>query len=44
MQNEVNELRGAIEMQNYQLEKVLERQRELYLEMDQRIQQSRLSL
>ena len=37
MQNEVNELRGAIEMQNYQLEKVLERQRELYLEMDQRI-------
>jgi tol-pal system protein YbgF len=37
MQNEVNELRGAIEMQNYQLEKVLERQRELYLEMDKRI-------
>jgi tol-pal system protein YbgF len=38
MQNEVNELRGAIEMQNYQLEKVLERQRELYLEIDKRIE------
>ncbi|GAC19844.1 tol-pal system protein YbgF [Paraglaciecola arctica] len=37
MQNEVNELRGAIEVQNYQLEKVLERQRELYLEIDKRI-------
>jgi tol-pal system protein YbgF len=38
MQNEVNELRGAIEVQNYQLEKILERQRELYLEMDKRIE------
>lgn len=38
MQNEVNELRGAIEMQNYQLEKILERQRELYLEIDKRIE------
>jgi tol-pal system protein YbgF len=38
MQTEVNELRGAIEMQNYQLEKVLERQRELYLEIDKRIE------
>ena len=37
MQNEVNELRGSIEMQNYQLEKILERQRELYLEIDKRI-------
>jgi tol-pal system protein YbgF len=37
MQNEVNELRGAIEVQNYQLEKILERQRELYLEIDKRI-------
>lgn len=37
MQSEVNELRGAIEMQNYQLEKILERQRELYLEIDKRI-------
>jgi tol-pal system protein YbgF len=36
MQNEVSELRGAIEMQNYQLEKILERQRELYLEIDKR--------
>ena len=38
MQNEVNELRGSIEMQNYQLEKILERQRELYLEIDKRIE------
>ena len=38
MQNEVNELRGAIEVQNYQLEKILERQRELYLEIDKRIE------
>ncbi|WP_299073827.1 tol-pal system protein YbgF [uncultured Paraglaciecola sp.] len=37
MQNEVNELRGAIEVQNYQLEKILQRQRELYLEIDKRI-------
>ncbi|MFT7412059.1 MAG: tol-pal system protein YbgF [Paraglaciecola sp.] len=38
MQNEVNELRGAIEVQNFQLEKILERQRELYLEIDKRIE------
>jgi tol-pal system protein YbgF len=38
MQNEVNELRGAIEVQNHQLEKILERQRELYLEIDTRIE------
>jgi tol-pal system protein YbgF len=38
MQNEVNELRGAMEVQNYQLEKILERQRELYLEIDKRIE------
>jgi tol-pal system protein YbgF len=38
MQNEVNELRGSIEVQNHQLEKILERQRELYLEIDKRIQ------
>jgi tol-pal system protein YbgF len=38
MQNEVNQLRGAIEVQNYQLEKILERQRELYLEIDKRIE------
>jgi tol-pal system protein YbgF len=38
MQNEVTELRGAIELQNYQLEKILERQRELYLEIDKRMQ------
>lgn len=37
MQYEVNELRGSIEVQNYQLEKILERQRELYLEIDKRI-------
>jgi tol-pal system protein YbgF len=38
MESEVNELRGAIEVQNYQLEKILERQRELYLEIDKRIE------
>ncbi len=38
LQNDVNELRGAIEVQNYQLEKILERQRELYLEIDKRIE------
>lgn len=38
LQNEVNELRGSIETHNYQLEKILERQRELYLEIDKRIE------
>lgn len=38
LQNEVNELRGDIETHNYQLEKILERQRELYLEIDKRIE------
>jgi tol-pal system protein YbgF len=38
MQSEVSELRGAIEVQNYQLEKILERQRELYLEIDKRLE------
>ena len=39
MQNEVNELRGTLETHNHQLEKILERQRELYLEIDKRIEQ-----
>ena len=38
MQDEVNELRGAIETHNYQLEEILQRQRELYLEIDKRIE------
>ncbi|MFT5839623.1 MAG: tol-pal system protein YbgF [Flavobacteriales bacterium] len=42
MQNEVNELRGAIEVQNFQLEKILDRQRELYLEIDKRIEAVKL--
>lgn len=37
LQNDVNELRGSIEKHNYQLERILERQRELYLEIDKRI-------
>lgn len=37
LQNEVNELRGSVEEHNYQLGKILERQRELYLEIDKRI-------
>ncbi|MEO9945110.1 MAG: tol-pal system protein YbgF [Paraglaciecola sp.] len=39
LQSEVSELRGAIEVQSYQLEKILERQRELYLEIDKRIEE-----
>lgn len=38
IQDEVNELRGSLEVQNLQLEKILERQRELYLEIDKRIE------
>ena len=37
MQNEVDELRGAIEVHTNQLEKILQRQRELYLEIDKRV-------
>jgi tol-pal system protein YbgF len=37
LQNEVNELRGSVEEHSYQLEKILQRQRELYLEIDKRI-------
>jgi tol-pal system protein YbgF len=37
LQNEVTELRGSVEEHNYQLEKILQRQRELYLEIDKRI-------
>jgi tol-pal system protein YbgF len=38
LQDEVNQLRGAVEVQNHQLEKVLQRQRELYLEIDKRME------
>ena len=38
MQNEVDELRGAVEVNTNELEKVLERQRELYLEIDKRVE------
>jgi tol-pal system protein YbgF len=38
MQQQVDELRGAVELHNHQLEKILERQRELYLEIDKRIE------
>ena len=37
MQQEINELRGSIEQHNYQLERILERQRELYAEIDKRM-------
>jgi tol-pal system protein YbgF len=43
IQNEVNELRGVIEVQNYQLEKIVERQRELYLEIDKRMESVMMS-
>ena len=38
MQNEVDELRGAVEVHTNQLEKILQRQRELYLEIDKRVE------
>ncbi|MCW8107843.1 tol-pal system protein YbgF [Alteromonas ponticola] len=38
MQGEIDELRGAVEVHTNQLEKVLERQRELYLEIDKRVE------
>ncbi|WP_100655627.1 tol-pal system protein YbgF [Alteromonas flava] len=38
MQQEVDELRGAVELHTHQLEKILERQRELYLEIDKRVE------
>tara|TARA_R110000744_G_scaffold143292_1_gene255128 strand:- start:183 stop:944 length:762 start_codon:yes stop_codon:yes gene_type:complete len=37
LQNEVNELRGVTELHTYQLSQVLERQRELYQELDRRV-------
>ncbi|MBO1256143.1 tol-pal system protein YbgF [Alteromonas sp. 5E99-2] len=38
MQYEVDELRGTVELHTNQLEKVLQRQRELYLEIDKRVE------
>ncbi|MDN4503674.1 tol-pal system protein YbgF [Alteromonadaceae bacterium BrNp21-10] len=38
VQNEVNELRGSVELHSHKLEQILERQRELYLEIDKRIE------
>lgn len=38
LQEEVNELRGTLEAHNYQLENILQRQRELYLEIDKRME------
>lgn len=38
IQGEVNELRGTLEVHNFKLEQILQRQRELYLEIDNRIQ------
>lgn len=38
MQQEVSELRGTLELHNHQLEQILQRQRELYLEIDKRIE------
>lgn len=37
LQNEVNELRGVTELHTHQLSEVLERQRELYRELDRRV-------
>lgn len=38
MQREVDTLRGAVEVNTNELQKVLERQRELYLEIDKRVE------
>jgi tol-pal system protein YbgF len=38
MQQEVDTLRGAVEVNTNELQKVLERQRELYLEIDKRVE------
>lgn len=38
MQQEVNELRGAVELHTHKLEQILERQRELYQEIDRRME------
>lgn len=38
MQSELDELRGAVEVHTNQLQKVLDRQRELYLEIDKRVE------
>jgi tol-pal system protein YbgF len=43
MQGEVDELRGAVELHTNQLEKVLQRQRELYLEIDKRVESLKVS-
>jgi tol-pal system protein YbgF len=37
LQEEVRSLRGSLEQHNFQLEKILQRQRELYLEIDKRM-------
>ena len=36
LQNDIDSMRGSIELHNHQLEKLLERQRELFLELDRR--------
>lgn len=40
LQNEVNELRGVTELHTHQLGQVLERQRELYQELDRRVSEA----
>jgi tol-pal system protein YbgF len=36
LRNDIDDMRGSIELHNHQLEKMLERQRELFLELDRR--------
>ena len=40
LQDEVNELRGVTELHTHQLSQILERQRELYQELDRRVSQA----
>jgi tol-pal system protein YbgF len=43
LQNDIDQMRGSIELHNHQLEKLLERQRELYLELDRRFESMQTS-
>ena len=40
LQDEVSQIRGVTEEQSYKLEKVLQRQRELYQEIENRVSQA----
>lgn len=43
LRNDIDDMRGSIELHNHQLEKLLERQRELFLELDRRFEDMQAS-